>query len=59
MGQFEKSLELYDQALLEYNDDSIKFARKNAEKVKKEIEAKQYIDPEKAEVHREQGNKFF
>jgi hypothetical protein len=44
---------------LENNDHSIKDSLKKAEKQKKDLAEKQYINPEVAEEHRKKGNAFF
>lgn len=51
-GSYDESIELYKNALLEHNDPNIRDQLKKAEKVKKEDEAKKYIDPELAEKHK-------
>lgn len=50
---------MYANALLENNDSTIKDAMKRLEKVKKEVEAKAYINPEIAEAHKAKGTEFF
>lgn len=58
-GDYEGAIELYQKALLENNDPTIKDALKKAEKVKREQEEKKYINPEIAEEHRKKGNSLF
>lgn len=48
-GLYDESIATYKSALLEYNDVHIRDALKRVEKVKKEAEAKAYINPELAE----------
>jgi len=58
-GDIEKSLEIYKMALLEHNEYSIKEAMKKVEKRKRDIEAEAYLDPAKAEEHKNAGTEFF
>lgn len=58
-GKFDEAIQSYKRALLEHNDFSFKEALRNVEKAKKKAEDEAYIDPEKAEEHREAGNKIF
>jgi len=58
-GNFDEAIDLYQSALLENNDSNIRDQLKKAEKLKKEEEAKKYIDPAKAEEHKVKGNEFF
>lgn len=46
-------------ALLENNDPAIKDSLKRLEKMKKEQEAKAYLNPEIAEVHKAKGGELF
>ncbi len=52
-------METYAQALLENNDPQIKDAMKRLEKVKKEADAKAYLNPEIAEAHKDAGVELF
>jgi stress-induced-phosphoprotein 1 len=45
--------------LLENNDPAVRDQLKKTEKIKKEFEEKQYLDPVKAEEHRQAGNALF
>ena len=57
---FGRSPSLFDEkALLENLDPAIKTALNQAKKIKKEKEALAYIDPVKAEEHRQKGNDLF
>lgn len=58
-GDYDQALKVYSDALLENNDGSIKDSMKRLEKVKKDQEAKAYINPEIAEAHKLEGGKFF
>ncbi len=58
-GDCTGAIELYQQALLENNDPSIKDQLKKAEKQLKEEEARKYLDPAKAEEHKTKGNEYF
>ena len=56
---YDESIATYQKALLEDQSHVIKMALQKAKQVKKEAEAKAYIDPEKAEEHRQKGNELF
>ena len=58
-GMFDESIEIYQKALLENNDHGIKMGLQKAQKVKKEAEAKAYIDPAKAEEHKAAGSELY
>ena len=58
-GQLDESIEQYRTALLEFNDYNIKEAMKKVQKEKARLDALNYIDPEKAEQHKERGNQLF
>lgn len=58
-GNFDEAIELYKTSLLENNDPAVKDQLKKAERMKKEDEERKMIDPEKAEEHRQAGNKLF
>ena len=58
-GLYDESIELYNKALLEFNDFNIKDQLKKAERMKKEDEERRLIDPEKAEEYRKHGNELF
>ncbi len=53
------ALNTYADALLENNDSTIKDSMKRLEKVKKEAEAKAYLNPDIAEVHKTKGIEHF
>jgi len=58
-GEFVEALKVYQAALLENNDSSIKDAMKRLEKNKKEKEITDYIKPEMAEAHKVAGTELF
>lgn len=58
-NKYEESIDCYKKAMLEHNDYSFKEAMRKVEKAQKKAEEEAYIDPEKAEEHREAGNKLF
>ena len=55
----DEGIELYKNSLLENNDPDVKDKLKQAEKLKKDEEARKMIDPEKAEEFRKAGNELF
>jgi stress-induced-phosphoprotein 1 len=57
-GQIDEALKTYAAALLENNDSTIKDAMKRLEKVKKEQEAKAYLNPDIAEIHKTKGIRY-
>ncbi len=59
MKRWAEALEMYDKSLLEVNDHAVKEARRNCEQQRKFEEDQKYLDPSKAEEHREKGNKLF
>lgn len=58
-GQFDEAISLYKSALVEDNQYAIKDACKKLEQVKKEQEAKDYINPSLGVEHKEKGNALF
>lgn len=58
-GKIDVALETYSRALLENNDPSIKDSMKRLEKLKKELEAKAYLNPDIAEEHKRKGGELF
>lgn len=58
-GKLHESIETYKAALLENNDSHIKDAMKRVERLFKDQEAKAYIDPAKAEEHKDRGVQLF
>jgi stress-induced-phosphoprotein 1 len=59
MQKFDEAIDMYSKALIENNDHGIKMSLQQAQKMKKEKEAKDYINPELAEQHREKGNELY
>ena len=59
MGLYDESIATYQAALLEDKDHKIKMALNKAKEEKAKAEANAYIDPEKAEEHRQKGNELF
>ena len=59
MGLVDEGISMYEKALLENQDHGIKMSLIAAQKIKKEKAAKDYINPEIAEEHRQKGNEFF
>lgn len=55
----EESIQLYREALLEFNDYNIKEAMKKVIKAKELKDAQAYLNPELAEQHKEKGNELF
>lgn len=59
MGDLAKAIEYFQRSLTEHRTPDILTKLRTAEKAKIEADRKAYIDPEKAEQAREEGNKFF
>jgi len=59
MEKYDQALHWYQQSLLENNDPKVKDEVKKIEKLKKEQEAKNYINPEISEQHRLKGNELY
>lgn len=59
LKRYDESIEYYKKAMREHGDPSFKDALKAVEKQKKLEEELAYLDPTKAEEHREAGNKLF
>merc|ERR1712190_535898 len=57
--QFDQAIEYYNKALTEDNNRQTRNALRDLERAKEKYEKESYIDPEKAEEHREKGNEFF
>jgi len=58
-GEFDAAIEYYNKALMEDNNRNTRNALRELEKKKEKFEKDAYLDPAKAEEHREQGNEFF
>ena len=59
LKKFDESIATYQSALLEDQSHVIKMALQKAKQMKKDHESQAYIDPEKAEEHRQKGNELF
>ena len=59
LKEYQKAVEEYEKSLLKLHDPAIKDAIKNAKKLLDEKIAQDYLDPVKAEEHREKGNVLF
>lgn len=59
LGKMDESIATYEAALLEDKAHVIKMALTKAKQTKKDTEAKAYLDPAKAEEHRQKGNELF
>ncbi|ORM41179.1 STI1-like protein [Babesia sp. Xinjiang] len=59
MEDYDSALAAYQKSLLEDNNRTTRCAMKEVERLKEKREREAYIDPEKAEEHREKGNAFF
>jgi len=59
MKEFDKAIEAYDNSLIEVNDSGIKKKKNECLQLKKEEEEKACFDPELAEKHREEGNRYY
>ncbi len=59
MKKWEEALTMYDKSLLEDNDPAVREAKRNCEHERKRLDDLQYVDPAKAEEHKEKGNKLF
>jgi len=57
--EYKKALEYFDRSLAEHRTDEVKEKVKKIKKLLKEQEIKAYLDPEKAETERQDGNKCF
>lgn len=58
-GMMDESIAQYREALIEFNDYSIKQALKNVQAEKLKKDALDYINPEIAEQHKDAGNALF
>lgn len=57
--QYAEAIEYYNKALTEDNNRHTRNALRECERAKEKFERESYVDPEKAESHREKGNEFF
>ena len=58
-GDMDAAIDAYKKALLEDNAVTIKDSLRRVEKLRKEAEAKAYLNPEIAEQHKAKGNELF
>merc|ERR1719305_1408558 len=56
---FDKAIEMYNKALVEDNNKTVRNGLRDTERMKEQHEKDAYLDPAKAEEHREKGNEFF
>ncbi|XP_057316344.1 stress-induced-phosphoprotein 1-like [Hydractinia symbiolongicarpus] len=56
---YNKAIEYFQKSLSEVPNDAVSKKMKQAQKILKDEEIKAYIDPEKAETAREEGNQLF
>jgi len=57
--RFDEAIAMYNKALTEDNNKQTRNALREAERAKEKFEKTKYLDPKKAEEHREKGNEFF
>lgn len=57
--EFDKAIEMYNKSLTEDNNRTTRNALRDCEKLKEKNEKDAYLDPVKAEEHREKGNELF
>jgi len=57
--EFAKAKELYEKSLMEDNTKNTRNALREMERFQEKYEKTAYLDPVKAEEHREKGNEFF
>lgn len=58
-NEFDKAIEMYNKSLTEDNSRATRNALRDCEKLKEKNEKEAYLDPVKAEEHREKGNELF
>jgi len=56
---FDTAMEMYQKSLTEDNNRHTRNALRELERAKEKYEKESYLDPEKAEAHREKGNELF
>eukprot|EP00930_Biecheleria_cincta_P096128 TRINITY_DN87_c0_g2_i1.p1 TRINITY_DN87_c0_g2~~TRINITY_DN87_c0_g2_i1.p1 ORF type:complete len:609 (-),score=200.04 TRINITY_DN87_c0_g2_i1:475-2229(-) len=57
--EFDQAIEMYNKALTEDNNRQTRNALRECERLKEKAEKEAYLDPVKAEEHREKGNEAF
>jgi len=58
-GNREKAIEYYRKALVEQKDETLRKKLKSIENEHQKQREQDYLDPEKSQVHKDQGNTFF
>jgi len=58
-GKLDEAIAAYDKSLMEDTNPKVKDDLNKCKKMKKEKEAKEYINPELAEKHNEQGSALY
>ena len=58
-GDLDKAIKSFDDSLLEFKDNRIKMALREAENLKKKKDAEDYINPEKGEEANTKGNDYY
>lgn len=56
---YAKAIEMYEKSLCEANNRQTRAALADVKRMKEKADREAYIDPEKAEEHRQKGNEFF
>ncbi|CDJ49419.1 Hsc70/Hsp90-organizing protein, putative [Eimeria brunetti] len=56
---YSKAIEMYEKSLCESNTRQTRAALADVKRMKEKADREAYIDPEKAEEHRQKGNDFF
>jgi len=57
--QYDQAIEMYQKALTEDNNRVTRNGLRDCERAKEKFEKESYLDPAKAEEHREKGNEYF
>lgn len=58
-GDLDKAIEFFEKSLLEHSDPRLKDALREAQNLKKKLDAERYINPEIAEEHNNKGNELY
>ena len=56
---YAKAIEMYEKSLCESNTRQTRAALADVKRMKEKADREAYIDPQKAEEHRQKGNEFF
>jgi len=59
LENYDEAVKAYEKSETEHSTPEVRQLRRQAEKLKKDRDAKLYIDPEKSKEEREKGNEFF